>query len=87
MTTRGTGRGDNVSFCLCKPVARFVPRLCAEAGNEELRFLIRVRKIRSLCFVSRGGKSNPPRHRIAALLRFGINEKGRVWAARGALGR
>jgi hypothetical protein len=29
---------------------------------------------------------NTTRHRIAALLRFGINTKGRVWAARGVLG-
>jgi len=31
--------------------------------------------------------SNFTRHRIAALLRFGITVKGRVWAARGARGR
>ena len=28
-------------------------------------------------------RPNYTRHRIAALLRFGINVKGRVWAARG----
>jgi len=27
------------------------------------------------------------RHRIAARLRFGMNPKGRIWAARGALER
>jgi hypothetical protein len=33
------------------------------------------------------GTPNEARHRIAALLRFGMNVKGRVWAARGARGR
>jgi hypothetical protein len=31
--------------------------------------------------------ANQARHRIAALLRFGMNVKGCVWAARGALWR
>jgi hypothetical protein len=45
------------------------------------------------CFSSRQCMSeselpaNLTRHRIAARLRFGMNVKGHVWAARGALGR
>jgi len=31
--------------------------------------------------------ANVARHRIAARLQIGVNVKGRVWAARGALGR
>ena len=40
----------------------------------------RNRALRLLCSIN-------PFHRIAARWRFGMNLKGRVWAARGALGR